>query len=364
MMLEPYRPPRLAEGPHRVRLVNIMRKNPMGEVSPRYWKAVSLFLLIAGLAGMLGCQGVSTGAQSQQQNQSATLSLGVVSLDFGTVTLGNKQTQSETVTNSGGASVTVSAIGISGTGFTLSGVTAPVTLTAGQSTTFSISFAPQSSGAATGNITVTSTASNATLTVPLSGTGTTATGQLSVSPTALGLGSVVVGSSGSSSGSLTAAGANVTVSAATSNNSVFSVGGLSLPVTIPAGQSAPFTVTFSPQVAGAANAVLTFTSNAQPTTTTESLTGTGTAASNHSVDLSWNASSSSEIAGYNIYRSVFRTSCGSYSKINSVLSTGTLYTDASVANGTSYCYASTAVNTSGEESGYSNIVSNVQIPIS
>jgi fibronectin type 3 domain-containing protein len=82
----------------------------------------------------------------------------------------------------------------------------------------------------------------------------------------------------------------------------------------------------------------------------------------HTVNLSWNASTSSNVAGYNVYRAVFQTSCSSYSKINSVLNTSTLYTDASVSNGTSYCYASTAVNTSNEESGYSNIVSNVQIP--
>jgi hypothetical protein len=202
------------------------------------------------------------------------------------------------------------------------------------------------------------------LTIALSGTGTASVGQLAASPTTLGLGNVVTGSSGSASGSLTAAGANVTVTAATSNNSVFSVGGLSLPVTIPAGQSTPYTVTFSPQVAGAVSATLTFTSNAQPNTTTETLTGTGTAASNHSVNLSWNASTSANITGYNIYRAVFASSCGSYSKINSVLNTSTLYTDSSVANGTSYCYASTAVNSSNEESSYSNIVSNVQIPLS
>jgi hypothetical protein len=54
--------------------------------------------------------------------------------------------------------------------------------------------------------------------------------------------------------------------------------------------------------------------------------------------------------------------CAGYSKINSLLDTGTLYTDSSVVNGTSYCYASTAVNTSNEESVYSNVVSNVQVP--
>lgn len=286
------------------------------------------------------------------------------SLTFGSVTVGNKQTLSETVTNVGGSGITVSQVSASGSGFSVSGITTPLTLNAGQSATFSVSFTPSSSGDVSGNVAITSTATNPTLNVPLSGTGVTAVGQLTVSPTTLGLGNVVAGSSGSASGSLTASGASVTVTAASTNNSVFSVGGLSLPATIQAGKSTSFLVTFSPQVAGSASAVLTFTSSAQPGTTTENLTGTGTSAPTHSVNLSWNASTSSNISGYNIYRAVFKTSCGSYSKVNTVLNTGTLYTDSSVVDGTSYCYASTAVNTSSEESGYSNIVSNVQIPTS
>jgi fibronectin type 3 domain-containing protein len=134
-------------------------------------------------------------------------------------------------------------------------------------------------------------------------------------------------------------------------------------VSIPSGQSVPFTVTFSPEVAGSESAVLTFASNAQPSTTTESATGTGTAASSHTVALSWNASTSPNIAGYNIYRAPYASSCGIYSKINgSSLNTVTSYVDTSVADGTNYCYATTAVNSSDEESGYSNIVSNVQVP--
>jgi hypothetical protein len=46
----------------------------------------------------------------------------------------------------------------------------------------------------------------------------------------------------------------------------------------------------------------------------------------------------------------------------STLDTLTTYTDSSVTDGTNYCYATTAVNSSNEESGYSNIVSDVQIP--
>jgi hypothetical protein len=284
------------------------------------------------------------------------------SLSFGSVTVGSKQSLSGTVTNTGGSSVTISQVGISGTGFSLSGITAPLTLTAGQSASFTVTFTPASAGTVIGSVTITSNASNPTLTIPLSGTGTAAAGQLTVTPTTLGLGRVVVGTSGTASGSLTASGANVTVTAVSSNSSAFIIGGLSLPVTIPAGQSASFMVTFSPQVSGGASAALTFSSNAQPASTTETLTGTGTPAPTHTVNLSWNANTSSNISGYNIYRAVYTNSCGSFSKINSVLNTSTLYTDSAVVGGTSYCYATTAVNSSNVESGYSNIATNVQIP--
>jgi hypothetical protein len=153
------------------------------------------------------------------------------------------------------------------------------------------------------------------------------------------------------------------VTGAITNNSVFSIGGLPLPVTIPAGQSASFSITFSPLISGAANGTLTISSNAQPATSTLVLTGSGTAASTHTVNLSWNASTSAGISGYNVYRAFYANSvCGSFSRINSVVDTGTLYTDSGVADGKAYCYATTAVNTSNQESGYSNIVSDVQIP--
>ena len=291
-----------------------------------------------------------------------SLAANPTSLSFGSVTVGGKQNISETVTNTGGASVSITQVATSGTGFSFTGITTPLTLTSGQSATFTVSFAPQSAGAASGNLTLTSNASNSTLSVPLSGTGTTATGTLTVSPTTLPLGNIVVGTSGTATGSLTASGASVTVTAASTNNSVFSVGGLSLPLTLSAGQSTNFTVTFSPTVTGAASATLTFTSNAQPSTTTETLTGTGMPAPVHSVGLSWNASTSSNISGYNVYRATYTTACGSYGKINSLLNTTTVYTDSNVVDGTSYCYAATAVNTSNQESGYSNIVSNVKIP--
>lgn len=291
-----------------------------------------------------------------------TISADSTTLSFGTVQTSTTLKLSDTLTNTGGSSLTISQVRISGTGFTLSGITTPLTLVAGQSTTFGVTFAPVTATNASGAVTITSDGSNASLAIGLAGTGAAAAGQLSVSPAPLAVGSVVVGTSGTASGTLTASGANVTVTGASSNNSRFVIGGLSLPGTIAAGKSAAFTVTYSPLVAGSDSATLTFNSNAQTTTMTETVNGTGTPAPTHSVSLSWNASTSSNIAGYNVYRAVYVTSCGAYSKINQTLQTGTTYVDSSVVNGTKYCYATTAVDSSNAESGYSNVVSNVQIP--
>ncbi len=307
----------------------------------------------------LSLSGTGTGTEGTP----GALSSNPTSVSFGSVTVGKNSSLPETITNTGGTSVTISQIAASGTGFSLSGVTTPITLGAGQNTSFDVVFSPTSATSASGTVTVTSDATNPSLSIPLSGTGTATAGQLGVSPSTLAIGSVVVGASGSGSGTLTASGASVTVTSASANNAAFSVSGLTLPVTIPAGQSLPFTVTFTPTTAGAVSATLSFASDSPSSPTTESLTGTGEAAPTYDVALSWNASTSSNISGYNIYRAVYSNStCGSFSKLNPSLNDSTLYTDSVVVDGTSYCYAATAVNSSNEESAYSNIVSNVQIP--
>ena len=84
---------------------------------------------------------------------------------------------------------------------------------------------------------------------------------------------------------------------------------------------------------------------------TQSLTGSGTAAVPHSVDLSWSASTSA-IAGYNVYRG--SKPGGPYSKITAALNGGTSYADGSVQPGQAYYYVATSVDASGSESSYSN----------
>jgi len=126
--------------------------------------------------------------------------------------------------------------------------------------------------------------------------------------------------------------------------------GISLPATLTAGQSATFTVTFTPQASGATSASLSFASNASNSPTVQTMTGTGTAATQHTVDLSWTASA--DAVSYNIYRGT--VSGGPYTMINTSADSTTAYTDSTVVSGQTYYYVATAVNSESEESGYSN----------
>src|SRR5437016_3949362 len=141
-------------------------------------------------------------------------------ISFGSVQVGNSSTQSETLTNSGGSSVSITQANLSGSAFSVSGLNLPLTLIPGQSFTFGVVFAPNSAGNVTVSISVVSNASNSHLPISLGRSGTAA-GQLVVTPTTLDFGSIVVGTSTSLTGTLSATGSSVTVSSATSNSSEF-----------------------------------------------------------------------------------------------------------------------------------------------
>ena len=270
-------------------------------------------------------------------------------LAFGSIQSGANVTLTDSLKNTGGASVTISQATVTGTGFNISGLSFPMVLNPGASVTFSAVFAPQSALNGIGGISVTSTASNPSLTVPLSGTGT-AQGQLTVAPTALNFGSAAVGTTVTQTSSLSAGGASVTVSSASLSSAEFSLTGASFPMTIPAGQSVPVTLTFAPQSSGTSNAALSVATNGG-STATQSLSGVGVAPTQHSVSLSW-ADSGSGVVGYNVFRG--NASGGPYAQINSAPTTTPAYSDNTVVSGQTYFYVTTAVNGSGVESGYSN----------
>ncbi len=79
---------------------------------------------------------------------------------------------------------------------------------------------------------------------------------------------------------------------------------------------------------------------------------TGYGAVPHAVTINWTASTSPSVSGYNVYRGT--TSGGPYTKVNTALVTTVAYTDNTASAGKTYYYVTTAVDTSGMESGYSN----------
>jgi fibronectin type 3 domain-containing protein len=80
------------------------------------------------------------------------------------------------------------------------------------------------------------------------------------------------------------------------------------------------------------------------------MTGTGTAAIQHTVNLTWTGSANA--VGYNIYRSTL--SGGPYTLINTSLDGTTAYTDDTVVSGQTYYYVTAAVDGNSDVSGYSN----------
>jgi len=278
---------------------------------------------------------------------SGALAANSPTLAFSNVQVGNSVSLSETLTNTGGSTVAISQANLSVAGFSISGLTLPLNLTANQSVTFTATFTPTSAGAAGGSLSVASNASNSLLNIALSATGS-APGQLAVSPSSLSFGTEVVGSSSSLNGSLTASGAPITITSASLSNGEFVLSGISLPATLSAGQSTPFTVTFTPQASGSTSAALSFSSNASSSPIAQSMTGTGTAAIQHTVDLTWTGTPNA--VSYNIYRG--SVSGGPYTMINS--SSTTAYADNTVVSGQTYYYVAAALDGSSNESGYSN----------
>ena len=87
--------------------------------------------------------------------------------------LGSTSPETETVKNTGGSSLTVSAAVISGAGFSYAGLSLPLVLAPNQASTFSISFKPTGAGASSGNLSLTVSGSPTAVDIGLSGTGVT-----------------------------------------------------------------------------------------------------------------------------------------------------------------------------------------------
>jgi len=189
-------------------------------------------------------------------------------ITFPNTPVGSSSTENLTITNPGVAGVTLSSITVSNGAFLVPGG-GSISIPAGSSTTIPIGFAPQSGGAVSAVLTVTA---GQTYTFSLSGSASTASNFVTSyilsggNPTTIGSGGTLV--FGSTLANTTATATFIianpatappgTVSGVTVSSGAFSVSGLpSFPLTIVSGGQISFTITFAPTSLGAQSGTLT-----------------------------------------------------------------------------------------------------------
>jgi hypothetical protein len=237
---------------------------PQSSSRPLFFRKIPVNIFIA-LAAVL----VGTNAWAQQLVTSPTI------LTFGVLAVGQSQTEVVTLTNTGSTSVNVSEVTAVGNEYSVSGIKAPLTLAAGQSTTLKVTFAPTSAGWAPGRILFVSNASDSYYRLPLGGGGVT-TEAVTSSPSSLSFGSVTVGKTMTKSIMVTnGRSSNVTLTGFSPTGSEFAITkGPSGPVTLTPGESVTVGVTFTPTAAGLAGGSILV----RGPTINVPLTGTGTVA--------------------------------------------------------------------------------------
>ena len=270
---------------------------------------------------------------------------------FGSVAVGDSNSQTITVTNGGTANLVISQGTVTGSGFHISGLSAPLTIPAGSNATFNAVFTPTGAGTVTGSISLSSNAPNSPYVIGLSGTGVAGTQLLTFNVSSLSFGNVNEGSTSNLPATLTNTGnASVTISASNISGAGFTVSGISPGESLSPSQSLPVTVQFAPTVAGAVSGNLSLVSNATNSPAI-SLSGTGTQQVSHTVGVAWTASTSSVI-GYNVYRGT--VTGGPYTtKLTASPVASTQFTDTGLQSGQTYYYVVTAVDSSNVESAYS-----------
>lgn len=323
---------------------------------PRLHPGAILCVLICVAFLMTGCAGYGP------QQTPGALTLSAATFDFKTVVVGQTGSQTLTVTNSGQEPVQLTGLSISNKEFAVTGPSVPRTILPANTLSYKITFTPTASGSAKGTLTIASDAKVAAGAVALSGTGEKAFADLVLTPASINFGNLTLKSTKTQNVTMQNTGdINMTVQGITVAGAGFGYSSISPGFSLAPNQKVTFQVWFSPKVAGAASATVSFLSPNLSTPETMSLSGDGVTSTSgggtnppptsHTVHLTW-AASTSQVVGYRVYRS--ETSGGSFSVLNGSAVTALSFDDTTVSNGITYYYVVTAVDSAGNESVHSN----------
>jgi Abnormal spindle-like microcephaly-assoc'd, ASPM-SPD-2-Hydin len=236
--------------------------------------AATIFLL-----GVHGSTTASAQVRVTTPSAKGTLTFTPALQSMGNVVVGSSESLSVTITNTGTASLTISAESVTGAGISVSGLTIPSTLAVGASVKISVKFAPTAAGTVTGSLNITSNATNSVAQYPLSGTGVLP--QVTVTPSSVSFGSVPAGTINSQAIQLkNTSSKSVTITGTTMSEvgNQYHTGGLTLPLTLAAGAVAQLQLYFKPTGNGAQSGTLTVNVASPGTSKVISFSGTGVGA--------------------------------------------------------------------------------------
>lgn len=243
------------------------------------WPALLFLAATISMSFLSGCSGLVT-ANNSVAPPPTSFNVSPSSLNFGSVASGSKTSLTATVTNTGTKAITISQATFTNNEFTLSNLSLPAALPAGQSANFLVWLNGTTVGSATGTLTLSASDGTASAPVTLSGTVLSPQPKLSVSPLSVNFGSVTVGSKGVQTVTLSNQGAgDLVISQIAVSVTPVVASGVQTPATIKGAQSAILTLTYSPTTAGQLTGSVTITSNdPQAPTTAIQVSGTATAA--------------------------------------------------------------------------------------
>jgi hypothetical protein len=238
--------------------------------------AALTFIAMLIASGCVGTTGKGAVGGGNGTNGTVAITVSPAALNFGNLAVGTGSMQTVTITNDGTASLSIAKLAVTGTGYTIGGLTAPTTIASGKSATLNVAFKATASGATTGVVTITSNADDSPTAVPLNGDGVSAS--LTLSPTSINFGSVSLGTTSTQSVKITNSGsASATISAASVSGTGVTLSGLTIPTTLNAGKSASVTATFKPTSTSSESGAISITSSASSSALTADWTGSGSA---------------------------------------------------------------------------------------
>jgi hypothetical protein len=252
---------------------------PISRLSP--WRKAPFIALFCGLLpGLSGCGGYVAKA-----GNNGTLVASASAIAFGNVSVGQTASGTVLLLNESSAPLQITQLGLTGKSFSVAGQNnLPITVSTGATYSLNVQFVPAASGAASGQLTVTSNSSTGSATIiSLNGTGVANAGDVATlvpSPGQVTFGNVSVGQTASATVLLSNQGsAPLQITQLGLTGPPFSVADQNnLPISVAAGGTYSLNVQFDPAASGTASGQLTVTSNSSTgNTTTIGLSGTGVA---------------------------------------------------------------------------------------